>query len=145
MHELGHALVAAMFTKDFINIQIGNGKLNKNIVINRINIKIKGYNSIMDIFFGQICCESIKNKTHHILILLAGPFVSLIISIITIIIIINFKFNMIFNIILQSIFFYSFTQFVITIIPIEYKFPPYNKMKSDGCRIKEILKNNNLC
>jgi len=139
LHEFGHAIIALLFTKGPVHINLGNRNLNKSMTIGRIKIIFRGYTSILDISFGQVFWGEIKGAKKRILVFLGGPLISLVLALITLLIIMNFKFTLIVKIILRSISLYSFNQFLITIIPIEYKFQPYNEMKSDGYRIREIL------
>ncbi|MPM14209.1 hypothetical protein SDC9_60569 [bioreactor metagenome] len=141
LHELGHAIVAILYTNDEVLIQIGNGTLDYNIKIRRLYIKFAGYKSLIQVAYGQVIWKNECTKFRKIIITAAGPVVSVLVFLLSTIILYKFYYslNYKYTIILRSISFYSLIQFLITAIPLKYKFYPYKYMTSDGYKIVELI------
>jgi hypothetical protein len=143
LHELGHAIAAILYTNDEVLIQIGKGTLDYNIKIGRLYIKFAGYKSLIQVAYGQVIWKNESTKFRKIIIIVAGPTFSFLVFLLSTIILCKFSYslNYTYRIILRSISFYSLMQFLITAIPLKYKFYPYKYMTSDGYKILELLSN----
>ena len=141
LHELGHAAFALILTKDQVCIEIGNRNLSIEKKIGRLIFKFKGYKNWVDINFGLTRYKIPKSKAYRIAIVLGGPLSSLAIFLLSILILLFIhNLDFIIKVILRSISIYSLCQFLTTILPINYKFGPYNSLSSDGYKILQILK-----
>ena len=145
LHELGHAIVALIFTKEKVIINIGNSDLNKKIELNRLVIKLNGYKSLVDVSYGYANWTLLdSNKIKSILMILGGPLTSLIGSILLYIYLINVSLPYILMVLLNALFSFSLFQFLLTILPMKYFYRPYVGYTSDGYKILQHLKNNSI-
>ena len=145
LHELAHSIFVLALTESYVYLEIGNNNLNVKKKIGRLNFKFKGYKSLFSITFGMVRYELSKSKITRICILIGGPLISF--AIFTLAILIKLSVDNLslgISIILNSISIYSLFQFLITILPIKYKYAPYNSMRSDGYEILAIIKENIL-
>jgi hypothetical protein len=143
LHELGHAIVALIFTNDKVSVNIGNSDLNKQINLNRLVINLNGYKSLLDVAYGYVNRTPVDNKIKAIFIILGGPITSLIVSILLYIYIINVKLPYILMVSLNALFIFSAIQFLITILPMKYFHKPYVGHTSDGYKILQHFKKGN--
>lgn len=144
LHELGHAIVALIFTNDKVSVNIGNSDLNKQINLNRLVINLNGYKSLLDVAYGYVNRTPVDNKIKAIFIILGGPITSLIVSILLYIYIINVKLPYVLMVSLNALFIFSAIQFLITILPMKYFHKPYVGHTSDGYKILQHFKKSNL-
>lgn len=142
IHELGHAIPALIFTQDRVEVDIGNGDLKKQITFKRLSIKINRYKSFADISYGLVTCTTINNRFKSILVSLGGPFSSLIVSILLYVYLMNAELPYILMISFNALLTFSAFQFLLTIFPIKYFYPPYKGYTSDGYNVLQKLKNN---
>lgn len=141
-HELAHAFVASIFSKENVYLTLGDGYKNVNFHIGKLNFCFKGYKSIVGRIVGYVKF-SIEDGYKAILIHLAGPIMSLII---TVCLYIFLKYNgqdmvLILQITLNALLNYSLCSFLSTIIPMKkYPFEQYANTSSDGYKIVLQLK-----
>lgn len=140
LHELGHAIPALIFTNEEVTINIGNSNLNKQIKLNRLVIKINGYNSLVDVSYGYVNLAPLDTKFKVVFMTLGGPLTSLIVSILLYIYLINVSLPYVLMISFNALFIFSAFQFLLTIFPIKYFYKPYVGHTSDGYKILQHLK-----
>ncbi|MGL4914207.1 MAG: site-2 protease family protein [Romboutsia sp.] len=141
LHELGHAIVALIASKEKVEIVMGDSNLGMKFRISRLTIYFRGYKSFTGIILGYVRC-TVKNRLGRIFLYLGGPMVSLAIAITLFFILSknNIDMTLISNRTLNALLNYSLGNFIITIIPMKYNYYPYRGDKSDGYHIMKLLK-----
>jgi hypothetical protein len=141
LHELGHGIIGLMLTKGNVDIIIGNSNLNKKLRLKRLTIDFKGYENIFALTCGFVRCGKESSKFKLILINASGPVVSIIISITTYMILskTHLSLNYVEIHALNAVFWYSFSAFIMTIIPMRYEYYPYKGYFSDGYSIMSLI------
>ncbi len=135
LHELGHAILALIFTNDMVSISIGNSNSNKKIKFRRLVININGYKSLIYVSYGCVNWKPLDSKLKSILMISGGPIVSLLISLSSFICLYKLNIPYLLIIIFNGILMFSFIQFIMTILPIKYNSKPYIGFTSDGYKI----------
>lgn len=143
LHELAHSLAALLLTKENVVITLGSEKVNKSFNFGRLFIEIGECHDITCLVYGFFRYNMSTSKFYNIIILISGPIISLLIGLFGLYMLrqtmhINFFISSIFN----SLFWISFFQFVLTLIPIKYSSGPYKGILSDGAKIINLIKNN---
>lgn len=141
-HELAHAFVAAIFSKDNVYLTLGDGSKNVNFNIGKIDFCFKGYKSIVGRIVGHVK-YNIEDGYKAILIYLAGPIISLIITVCFYMVLKYYGQDMvlILQITLNALLNYSLWSFLSTIIPMKkYPFKQYANTSSDGYKVMLQLK-----
>lgn len=145
IHELGHAIPALIFTKDEVIINIGNSNLKKQIKLNRLVINIYGYRSIMDVSYAYVNWKPLESKFKSIIMIAGGPIASLCTSIGLYLILDKIQLSYLMMIIFNGILLFSIGQFIVTALPMKYSAnSPYKGFTSDGYKVLQLLKVNNV-
>ena len=150
IHELGHAILALLLTKEKVKITLGKlGKNNKNlgkISLGRLDIELKGFNPLIGLVNFE---ESNITNFKSIIILATGPIVSLVLGIILLFMSRNMGNKLLLETILLKEMFifagnYQLFTFISTSIPIIYPnwWIGYANRPSDGYQILNLIKNN---
>lgn len=133
LHELAHSFIALFFSKENVYLILGDGNKNINLHTGKFYLCFKGYKSIFGIMVGHVKCD-VEDGYKALLLYLAGPIMSLLITVSLYIILKYNSQNIIFIIqmILNALFNYSLGIFLSSIIPMNYPFMPHENARSDG-------------
>ncbi len=133
LHELGHAVMALILTKNDVIIKLGNDKLIKNIKIKRLTTELH-----QSPFIGFTYFDTEGSWLKRALICLSGPIVSFVVALIIFRLIADAERN-IYIFMLQIYGYVSLFQGIMTIIPMIYRGGPYGGHKSDGYLAVEVI------
>ena len=139
IHELGHVTMALLFCKGEVGIIIGDSNLNNQIKLKRLRITFNGYKSILGLSSGFAPYKMASSNLKNILIFAGGPLASLGVSALMFITLYKAHLNYTEILILNALFWYSFGNFFMTIIPMKYNYYPYKGCFSDGYRIMQFM------
>lgn len=147
MHEIGHALGLLFSTKNSIaKVYLGSGYWDdsnkESFRIGRIHFHIR-WGFVGFCFYIKESGEMTKRQV--IIFCLCGPLMSLILSLFFIILLFLYHPQGVLDYIITGMAMFSFVQFMMTIIPIEYPawMNGYGGTPSDGHQIVGALKDNN--
>lgn len=141
VHELGHALVATHLLKVPVEIKLGTTFNRKGLTLGRIHINIQLLSGWVG-FFNYKAPTKKVSKSKQILIFLAGPLFSILLSSVCFTFLTYINVPMILNNLLKFIMHASLAQFLITIIPFKYPdfFGSYSGLSSDGYQIVKLIR-----
>ncbi|XQY93031.1 site-2 protease family protein [Metabacillus sp. HB246100] len=140
IHELGHALTAAVLLKQPVDIILGMEEKTRSIRVGRmITIKLQPLSGWVGFF--RYSHEKPMKKMTFILIMLSGPLFSLLLAISSYLFVSNVDIPPIVNKVIILIMNAAFIQCAITIIPVKYPslMGAYNGVKSDGYQVVSCL------
>ena len=145
IHELGHVILALIFTKDEVSVNIGNYNLIKKVKFNRLIINIYGYRSIVDVSFAYVNWKPVESKFKTIIMIAGGPIASLCTSIVFYITLDTIQLSYLMIKIFNGMMLFSMGQFIVTALPMKYSDNgPYKGFTSDGYKIVQWLKFKNM-
>nr|WP_239589341.1 M50 family metallopeptidase [Metabacillus crassostreae] len=141
VHELGHAIVAAHLLKVPVEIKLGTKFNGKGITLGKIHINIQLLSGWVGFFNFKATTEKVS-KSKYILIFLAGPLFSFLLSTVCFTLLTYSNVPMILNDLVRFIMNAALVQFLITIIPFKYPafLGSYSGLSSDGYNIIKVMR-----